>query len=122
MFPQIDASQLAWLCAHGPISDAVVDVSAMMEILYKGALVHNPWCSRRQRIDEIDISTPVAVDQRAANCLEESVRSFTAMRSRCRSLRAYVTFRRPLPVFQVFRCSSVQCFQLFRCTRAPIAL
>ncbi|GFW59502.1 hypothetical protein TNCV_3221561 [Trichonephila clavipes] len=33
-------------------------------------------------VDEADISTPVALDQRAANCLEEAVRSFTAMRSK----------------------------------------
>ncbi|GFV61247.1 uncharacterized protein TNCV_500391 [Trichonephila clavipes] len=70
---------------------------------------------------------PVAVDQRAANCLEETVRSFPAMRSRCRSSRTDVTFRHPLPVFRVVRCSSEHCFlthitvELFRCTRAPIA-
>ncbi|GFU58275.1 uncharacterized protein TNCV_4589541 [Trichonephila clavipes] len=62
---------------------------------------------RRQRIDKVGISTPVAVDQRAANFLEETVRSFTAMRSSCRSSRADVTFRRPLSVFRVVRCSSV---------------
>ncbi|GFX27509.1 uncharacterized protein TNCV_4995641 [Trichonephila clavipes] len=77
-------------------------------------------------VDEADISTPLAVDQRAANCLEEAVRSFTAIRSRCRS-SSDVTFRRPLPVFRVVQCSSVHCFQtritleLCRCTRAPIA-
>ncbi|GFS56461.1 uncharacterized protein TNCV_4302801 [Trichonephila clavipes] len=60
-------------------------------------------------------------------CLEEVVLSFTAMQSRCRSSRADVTFRRPLPVFRVIRCSSVHCSQtritveLFRRTRAPIA-
>ncbi|GFV25418.1 transposable element Tc3 transposase [Trichonephila clavipes] len=37
-------------------------------ILYKGALALNPRCSRRRRIDEANISTPVAVDQPAANC------------------------------------------------------
>ncbi|GFW14292.1 hypothetical protein TNCV_1365471 [Trichonephila clavipes] len=41
---------------------------------------------RRRRIDEADISTPVAVE-RDVNCLEEAVRSFTAMRSSCRSSR-----------------------------------
>ncbi|GFU25886.1 uncharacterized protein TNCV_5104101 [Trichonephila clavipes] len=81
----------------------------------------------RRRIHEADISTPVAVDQRAANCRKEAVRSFTAMRSRCRSSHADVTFHRPQTVFPVIRCSSVHCFQtlitveLFRCTRAPIA-
>ncbi|GFT07797.1 hypothetical protein TNCV_1213941 [Trichonephila clavipes] len=33
------------------------------EILYKGTLARNSWCSRRRRIDEADISTTVAVDQ-----------------------------------------------------------
>ncbi|GFU88794.1 uncharacterized protein TNCV_4444711 [Trichonephila clavipes] len=75
-----------------------------------GTLARNPRCSRRRRIDEADISTPAAVDQRAANCLEENVRSFTSMQSRCRSSRADVTFRRPLPAFRAVRCSSVHCF------------
>ncbi|GFT26986.1 hypothetical protein TNCV_4675231 [Trichonephila clavipes] len=52
---------------------------AVRGILYKGAIAHNPWCSRCQRIEEADISTPVAVNQRAAICPEETVRSFTAM-------------------------------------------
>ncbi|GFY29843.1 uncharacterized protein TNCV_4071561 [Trichonephila clavipes] len=82
---------------------------------------------RRRRIDETDVSTHVVVDKRAANCLEKAVRSFTAMRNRCRSSFSDVTFRHPRPVFQVVRCSSIHCFQtritveLFRCTRAPIA-
>ncbi|GFX43354.1 uncharacterized protein TNCV_4873741 [Trichonephila clavipes] len=42
---------------------------AVRGILYKGSLARNPRCSRRRRIDEADISVPVAVDQRAANCL-----------------------------------------------------
>ncbi|GFX79167.1 uncharacterized protein TNCV_4747511 [Trichonephila clavipes] len=68
----------------------------MRGILYKSTLARNPLCSRRRRIDEADISTPVAVEQRAANCLEEAVRLCTAMCRRCRSLRAGVTFRHPL--------------------------
>ncbi|GFU22132.1 hypothetical protein TNCV_2060191 [Trichonephila clavipes] len=40
-------------------------------LLYKGTLSRIPLCSRHRRIDEADISTPVAVDQRAAKCLEE---------------------------------------------------
>ncbi|GFX45632.1 uncharacterized protein TNCV_176251 [Trichonephila clavipes] len=79
-------------------------------ILYKGALARNPRGRRRRRIDEADISTLVAEDHHPANCLEEAVRSFTAMRSRCRSSRADFTFLRPLPVFRVIRCSSVQFF------------
>ncbi|GFT25789.1 uncharacterized protein TNCV_1517681 [Trichonephila clavipes] len=69
-------------------------------------LASNSLCSRCLRIDEADISTPVAVDQRAATCLEEVVRSFTIMRRRSRSSCADVTFRRPLPVFRVVQCSS----------------
>ncbi|GFU73641.1 uncharacterized protein TNCV_3969561 [Trichonephila clavipes] len=111
MAPQIEARR--WFAVKG--------------VLYKGPLARNPWYSRRRRIDEADISTPVAVDQRATNHLEKAVRSFTAMQSKCPLSRADVTFRRPLPVFRVVRCSSVHCFQtritlkLFRCTRAPIA-
>ncbi|GFS86022.1 uncharacterized protein TNCV_1220111 [Trichonephila clavipes] len=100
---------------------------AVREILYKGTLARNRRCSRRQGLDVAYISTPVAVDQRRANCLKEVVRSFTAMRSRCRSSRFYVTFCRPPPLFRIVRCSSVNCFQtritveLFHCPRAPIA-
>ncbi|GFX45138.1 hypothetical protein TNCV_3431861 [Trichonephila clavipes] len=46
-------------------------------ILYKGTLARNPQCSRHRRIDEADISTPVVVDQRDANFLEEALRSST---------------------------------------------
>ncbi|GFU56546.1 uncharacterized protein TNCV_2773261 [Trichonephila clavipes] len=95
--------------------------------MYKGTLARIPRCSGRQRIDEADISTHVGVDKRAANCLDEAVRSFTATRSICRSSRADVSFRRLLTVVRVVRGSSVHCFQtritveLFCCTRAPIA-
>ncbi|GFT14207.1 hypothetical protein TNCV_4590971 [Trichonephila clavipes] len=47
----------------------------------KRDLARNPRSMRRRRIVEADISTPVAVDQRATNCLEEAVQSFTTMRS-----------------------------------------
>ncbi|GFU35775.1 uncharacterized protein TNCV_1083411 [Trichonephila clavipes] len=79
-------------------------------ILYKGTLAHNPRCDRRRKIDEADISTPVAVDQRAANCLEEAVQPFMAMGSNCRSSRADTTFHLPLPVFRVVPYSSDFCF------------
>ncbi|GFX29384.1 uncharacterized protein TNCV_3997601 [Trichonephila clavipes] len=72
---------------------------AVRRFLYKGTFTRNPRYSRRRRIDETDISTHVAVDQRVTNCLEEAVRSFTAMWSRCRSSRVDVTFRRPLLIF-----------------------
>ncbi|GFV44453.1 hypothetical protein TNCV_4737071 [Trichonephila clavipes] len=61
-----------------------------------------PRCSIRRRIDKADISTPVETDQRAANCLEEAIRPCIAMWSKCRSSSADVTFRRPLPVFELF--------------------
>ncbi|GFV42431.1 uncharacterized protein TNCV_3646671 [Trichonephila clavipes] len=63
---------------------------AVRGILYKGTLARNSLSRRHQRIEEADISTPVAVDQHGDNYLEEAVRSFTAMRSRCRSSRADV--------------------------------
>ncbi|GFV53816.1 uncharacterized protein TNCV_1592391 [Trichonephila clavipes] len=72
---------------------------AVRGILYTGILARNPRCRRRRRIDEVDITAPVAEDQRAANCLEEAVRSFIVMLSGCRSSRADVTFRHTLPVF-----------------------
>ncbi|GFW62133.1 uncharacterized protein TNCV_1685641 [Trichonephila clavipes] len=71
--------------------------------MYKGNLARNRWCSRRQRIDEAGISTPVAVDQHPANCLEKALRSFTAMRISCRSSHIDVTFLRSLLVFNLFR-------------------
>ncbi|GFY32350.1 uncharacterized protein TNCV_3558581 [Trichonephila clavipes] len=80
-------------------------------ILYEDTLTHNRRCSRRQRIDEADISTRVAVDQRSVNCLEEAILSFTVMLSRYRSSRADITFCSPLPVFRVIRCSSVHSFE-----------
>ncbi|GFU89786.1 HTH_Tnp_Tc3_2 domain-containing protein [Trichonephila clavipes] len=52
-------------------------------------------------MDEADIGTPIEVDQRASNCLDNAARSFTAMRSRCRSSRTDVTFHHPLLVFRV---------------------
>ena len=65
-----------------------------MACLYKGTLACSPRRTRCSQIDETDISTPVAVDQSAANCLEEDIRSFTTMGSRCRSSLADFTFRR----------------------------
>ncbi|PRD21946.1 UNVERIFIED_CONTAM: hypothetical protein NCL1_50422 [Trichonephila clavipes] len=43
------------------------------EDLYKSTIAFNPRCSRRRQIDEDDINIPVAVNQRAANCLEKAV-------------------------------------------------
>ncbi|GFX44915.1 uncharacterized protein TNCV_3429641 [Trichonephila clavipes] len=80
-------------------------------ILNKGTLARNPRYSRHRQIDKADISTPVAVDQRASNFLEVAAQSFTAKWSRCQSPPTDVTFRHPLPVFRVVRCSSVHCFQ-----------
>ena len=77
-------------------------------------------------VDELDISTLVAVDQYAANCLEEAVWLFTAICRKCRLSCADVTSRCPLPVFWVVQCLSVHCFQipiiveLFSYTRAAI--
>ena len=96
-------------------------------IVYKGIFACCLWCRRHHQIDETNVSTLVAVDQCAVHCLEETVWLFTVMRSKCRSSRAYVTLCRPLPVFEVVRCSSENCFQtlitveLFHCTRAATA-
>ena len=118
---QLDANQLARLCAYEPIADADVD-----GLPYGGSCVKAPLdiVHDAAEVDEADISRPVALGQSPANCLEEAVRSFTAMRNKCRSLRADVTFRSPFPVFRVVLCSSVHSFQthitveLFHCTRA----
>ena len=124
---QFGANQLASLCAHQSIADTVIDGLPWGGILYKVTFAHSPRCIRRRRIDVADINTRVTADQCAANCLEEAVRSFTAMRNRCRSSRADVTFRSPLPVFRVVWCSSVHYFQtlitmeLLRCTQTAIA-
>ncbi|GFW63029.1 hypothetical protein TNCV_4453771 [Trichonephila clavipes] len=88
------------------------------------------WCQsacqvlRRQRYDEADISTNVAVEQCAPNCLEEDVRSFTTMAIDLRTLTSpsVVHYR----FFKLFgaRRSTVTKFtslELFHCTRAPIA-
>ncbi|GFW95360.1 uncharacterized protein TNCV_2970821 [Trichonephila clavipes] len=88
--------------------------------MYKGTLARNSRCSIRQQIDEADISTPEEIDLCAANCLEKAARSFTTMRSRCRS-SIHCQF------FELFGARSVHCFQtritveLFHCPRAPIA-
>ena len=61
---QLGDNQLAILFAHEPIAD-----TAVHGLLFKGTLALCPRCRRRRRIDEVDISTPVAVDQIAASCL-----------------------------------------------------
>ncbi|GFW34973.1 uncharacterized protein TNCV_979111 [Trichonephila clavipes] len=63
---------------------------AVCEILYKGILAHHPRYMRGRRIDEADMSTPVEVDRRAVNYLEEAARLFTTID---------VTYCHPLPVF-----------------------
>ncbi|GFX27374.1 uncharacterized protein TNCV_34731 [Trichonephila clavipes] len=104
-----------------------MDIQQFYDLMLSRALLPTIHGATDVDINEARISTPVAVDQRAANCLEETVRSFTTMRSRCQSSLADVTFHRPLPVFRGVRCSSVNCFltriivELFHCTRAPIA-
>ncbi|GFX34993.1 uncharacterized protein TNCV_2329331 [Trichonephila clavipes] len=86
--------------------------------MYKGTLARNPRCSRRGRIYEAGIITPVEVDQCADNCLREAERLLTAIRSKCRPSCADITFHRPLPVFRVVRCSSVPNLQ--HCRTVPL--
>ncbi|GFU27572.1 uncharacterized protein TNCV_282931 [Trichonephila clavipes] len=63
------------MVAHQPFYTAGLQRSrqwfAFRGFLYKYTIACNPRCSRRRRIDEADISTPVAVDQRTANYLKE---------------------------------------------------
>ncbi|GFX94019.1 uncharacterized protein TNCV_3413811 [Trichonephila clavipes] len=96
-FLMFDQAELLIFRSVGGITVSI----AAFQAVDPGTHERNPRCSRRRQIDEADISTNVSVDQCSANCLEEAVRSFTAMRSRCRSSRAVVTFRHPLPVFRV---------------------
>ena len=51
--------------------------------------------------DEADNRTPVAVDQCTANCLEETVWSFTTMWSRCQLSCTDVKFHHLLSLFQL---------------------
>ena len=126
---QLGAIQLARLCAHELIADAAIAVyvlscegSCIKELLHA---VHD--AVNIYEFNKTNISTLVAVNQCAANCLEEAVWSSTAMRSRCRSSRADVTFHHQLWVFRVVRYSSFHCFQylitvkLFRDSWAAIA-
>ncbi|GFT99724.1 transposable element Tcb1 transposase [Trichonephila clavipes] len=85
-----------------------------MGILYTEILSRSLLCRRRRRkkINEADINTSVAVDQRAANCLGETIQSVTGMQTSYLSSRADVTFYRPLPVFQDVRCSLVTASKL----------
>ncbi|GFW49633.1 hypothetical protein TNCV_2844141 [Trichonephila clavipes] len=48
--------------------------------MYEDTFARNSRCSKRRRIDEVNIISPVAVDQRAFNFLEEDARLFDAMR------------------------------------------
>ncbi|GFV41154.1 hypothetical protein TNCV_2667451 [Trichonephila clavipes] len=61
-------------------------------IPYKCTLSRSLRCSRHQRVDEANISIPLAVGQIAANCLDEAVRSFTAIGLQM----SIVAFRRSL--------------------------
>ncbi|GFW14652.1 uncharacterized protein TNCV_1561151 [Trichonephila clavipes] len=94
--------------------------------MYKDTLASSPRCSGRRRIDEADIRTPAALDQCALNCLEEAVHAVKDIRAGVDRRGADVTFRHPLPVLRVVRCSSIHCFQirnameLFRCQRDAI--
>ena len=75
---QLGASQLVRLCTDEPIVDAAVD-SLPRGGSYKCILARSPWLNRRRRTDEIDISTSVGVDQRAANCQEPTGESCTVI-------------------------------------------
>ncbi|GFV16396.1 hypothetical protein TNCV_1525421 [Trichonephila clavipes] len=102
---QLGANPLARCCAHGFEPSTTKDPlqsQPSMVCRRKGnsaTLIFNQSISTlarnsRQRVGlprrvrqrngaAADISTPVALEQCAAKCLEEAVRSFTAMWSRC---------------------------------------
>ncbi|GFV38337.1 uncharacterized protein TNCV_3952001 [Trichonephila clavipes] len=94
--------------------------------MYKDILTRNLRCSTSRRVDEADISIPVAVYEGDANYLEEILRSITTIRSRYRSSHADVCFRNQLRLFQIVWFLSVHCFhtritlELFHCTRTHI--
>ncbi|GFV96052.1 hypothetical protein TNCV_1870141 [Trichonephila clavipes] len=97
-------------------------------VCHAQSLAPNPWRSGRRRIGEADISTPVTVNQRAANCLEEAVGSFTAMWRAGVDRRVLalpsVVYYQFFELFGVRRSTAFQTHitvELFRCTRAPIA-
>ena len=92
------ACQTLCSCAHCRRS---CQYFAVRGILYNDTLIRSPRCSRCRHINKADISTPVTVDQRAANCLEEAVRLFIALQNRFRSLMMSLS---------VFHC---QFFELF---------
>ncbi|GFX38714.1 uncharacterized protein TNCV_4188031 [Trichonephila clavipes] len=113
--------QLARLCAHESLVDAAVRWFAVRKTLYKGTLVRNPRCSKRRRIDKAGISTLVIVHQCAANCLEEAVRLFAAMRIRCRSSRVDFTSVVHCQFFELFgdhRSTAFKLASLWNCSAA----
>lgn len=64
-------------------------------IQYNGIL-RSPWCSKHQRFVGAENYTPAAVLESSINWLDQAVWSDTAMRIRCLSSCAGVTFRYPL--------------------------
>ena len=87
------ANWLASLCPHKSIAEAAID-----GLSWGGSCIEPSL----HAINEADNSTFVAFDQCASNCLEEAVRSFTTMWSRCRSSRTYVAFRSALTFYKFF--------------------
>ena len=67
----IGANHLVRLCAHEPVTNTAINGSPL-KVSYIKIPLHAVHGRKRQR-------TPLAVDQRAVNCLEEAVQPFTAM-------------------------------------------
>ena len=124
---KLGTNHFARLCAHKPIPYASRRWLAVRRILFKVSLYAVYRAAKRRRLYEADISTSVALEQRSADSLEETIWSFIVMRSSCQSSRTDGTFHHSLPVFRVVRCSSVHCFQtritedLYRNTWAAIS-
>ncbi|GFX79621.1 uncharacterized protein TNCV_826091 [Trichonephila clavipes] len=97
--PQIEARLIC--------KDNLVPIS-LSDLVLRAHCRHSRRC-RRRLIDEAYISTPAAVAQRAANCLEKAVQSFPAMQRRCRLSHADASSF-------VIHC---QFFELFGSRRSP---
>ena len=59
---QLRANKIARLCDHDPLIVCVEEDPAK-----KGTIAHSLRCSRHRRINEVIISTPVAIHQRVAS-------------------------------------------------------
>ncbi|GFU72080.1 uncharacterized protein TNCV_2976651 [Trichonephila clavipes] len=86
--------------------------------MYKGTLAHNPRCSKRRCIGEVNISTPVAVDHRAANCLEDHSPPCGAGVASCVLTSSFVIHCQFFKLFAVRRSTASKLASLWNCSTA----